>query len=105
MKIKQQKITAFIVFSFLMMAFMTGAEKAKKPIYLNPAYSVKEMAADLVSKMSLEEKQSQPGNIMPPILRLGVNQYDVWFYSDATKPDTPFDVSFDYFRINNSGLK
>jgi hypothetical protein len=28
-----------------------------------------------------------------------------WFDSDTTKPDTPFDVSFDYFRIKNSGLK
>ena len=28
-----------------------------------------------------------------------------WFNSDTTKPGTPFDVSFDYFRINNSGLE
>ncbi|MHB9055099.1 MAG: glycoside hydrolase family 3 C-terminal domain-containing protein [Paludibacteraceae bacterium] len=28
-----------------------------------------------------------------------------WFDSDTTKPDTPFDVSFDYFRISNNGLK
>ena len=28
-----------------------------------------------------------------------------WFNSDTTKPATPFDVSFDYFRIQNSGLK
>ena len=28
-----------------------------------------------------------------------------WFDQDTTKPDTPFDVSFDYFRIVNSGLK
>lgn len=28
-----------------------------------------------------------------------------WFDSDTTKPDTPFDVLFDYFRIENSGLK
>ncbi len=27
-----------------------------------------------------------------------------WFDSDTTKPDTPFDVSFDYFRITNNGL-
>lgn len=26
-----------------------------------------------------------------------------WFNSDTTKPATPFDVSFDYFRISNSG--
>ena len=28
-----------------------------------------------------------------------------WIDFDTTKPDTPFDVSFDYFRIKNSGLK
>ncbi|MBN2806152.1 MAG: fibronectin type III-like domain-contianing protein, partial [Prolixibacteraceae bacterium] len=28
-----------------------------------------------------------------------------WFNSDTTKPDTPFDVSFDYFRIVSHGLK
>jgi beta-glucosidase len=28
-----------------------------------------------------------------------------YFNSDTTKPDTPFDVSFDYFRIVNTGLK
>jgi len=28
-----------------------------------------------------------------------------WFDKDTTKPDTPFDVSFDYFHIENSGLK
>ena len=26
-----------------------------------------------------------------------------WFDSDTTKPDTPFDVSFDYFKIENFG--
>ena len=28
-----------------------------------------------------------------------------WFDSDTTKPETPFDVSIDYFRIKNTGLK
>ena len=28
-----------------------------------------------------------------------------YFDSDTTKPDTPFDVSFDYFHITNSGIK
>ena len=27
-----------------------------------------------------------------------------WFDSDTTKPDTPFDVSFDYFHIENKGI-
>ena len=28
-----------------------------------------------------------------------------YFNSDTTKPNTPFDVAFDYFRITNTGLK
>lgn len=60
------------------MAFIPGAEKSKKPIYLNTSYTFKERAADLVSRMTPEEKQSQLGNTMPPIPRLGVNHYDVW---------------------------
>ncbi len=28
-----------------------------------------------------------------------------WFDSDTTKPDAPFNVSFDYFRIQNSGIQ
>jgi len=28
-----------------------------------------------------------------------------WFNSDTTKPNTPFDVAFDYFHIVNKGLK
>lgn len=78
MKIKQNKTTLLILLSLLMMAFMPAGEKAKKPIYLNTAYSFRERATDLVSRMTPEEKQSQLGNTMPPIPRLGVNHYDVW---------------------------
>lgn len=78
MKTNQRKISVLVLFAILMMAFMPGGEKAKKPIYLNTAYTFKERAADLVSRMTPEEKQSQLGNTMPPIPRLGVNHYDVW---------------------------
>jgi beta-glucosidase len=63
---------------FAIMAFIPGSENAKKPIYLNTSYSFQERATDLVSRMTPEEKQSQLGNTMPPIPRLGVNYYDVW---------------------------
>lgn len=78
MKTKLPEILVLVLFSILMMAFMPGGERVKKPIYLNTAYSFKERAADLVSRMTPEEKQSQLGNTMPPIPRLGVNHYDVW---------------------------
>ncbi len=51
---------------------------SKVPIYLNTSYSFKERAADLVSRMTPEEKQSQLGNTMPPVPRFGVNHYDFW---------------------------
>lgn len=78
MNLKLTKLTVLILCSLFLMAFMPKSEMAKKPIYLNTAYSFKERAADLVSRMTPEEKQSQLGNTMPPIPRLGVNHYDVW---------------------------
>jgi beta-glucosidase len=78
MKHKLTKLLFLILPCFAIMAFMPGSENAKKPIYLNTSYSIKERAADLVSRMTLEEKQSQLGNTMPPIPRLGINKYDVW---------------------------
>ncbi len=69
------------------------------PIYLNTAYSFEERAADLVSRMTLEEKQSQLGNVMPAIPRLGVNAYNVWgealhgvvgMFINSTDPTTSF---------------
>ena len=78
MKIKIYRIVFPILFWFGLVAFMPGSVNTQKPIYLNTAYSFKERAIDLVSRMTLEEKQSQLGNTMPPIPRLGVNKYDVW---------------------------
>jgi beta-glucosidase len=63
---------------FASLAFLPTKEQPKIPIYLNTAYSFRERAADLVSRMTLEEKQSQLGNTMPPIPRLGIRKYDVW---------------------------
>jgi beta-glucosidase-like glycosyl hydrolase len=48
------------------------------PIYLNTTYSFEERAADLVSRLTLEEKQSLLGNNMAPIPRLGIKSYNVW---------------------------
>ncbi|MCK3684709.1 glycoside hydrolase family 3 C-terminal domain-containing protein [Maribellus sp. YY47] len=78
MKLKQPKPILLILFALLTLAFIPQSQMAKKPIYLNTSYSFKERAIDLVSRMTPEEKQSQLGNTMPPIPRLGVNHYDVW---------------------------
>ncbi|GAT63443.1 glycoside hydrolase family 3 C-terminal domain-containing protein [Paludibacter jiangxiensis] len=71
-------ILLLVLIGFNPQSFLVKAEKPKLPIYLNTAYSFKERATDLVSRMTLEEKQSQLGNTMPPIPRLGVKKYDVW---------------------------
>lgn len=70
---------AFVSFlGFACVSFFPITAKAQLPIYLNPSYSFRERATDLVSRMTIEEKQSQLGNTMPPIPRLGVKKYDVW---------------------------
>jgi beta-glucosidase len=59
-------------------AFMPGGENLKTPIFRNIAYSFEERAADLVSRMTLAEKQSLLGNNMASVPRLGINAFNVW---------------------------
>jgi len=46
--------------------------------YLEPTRSPEERAADLVSRMTLEEKAAQLGHTAPAIPRLGVPEYNWW---------------------------
>jgi beta-glucosidase-like glycosyl hydrolase len=78
MNSKLTKITFFILCSLSTMAFMPKSETAKKPIYQNTNYTFEERAADLVSRLTLEEKQSLLGNNMAPVPRLGIKSYNVW---------------------------
>jgi len=55
-----------------------AAQNQEKPLYLDTSKSFDERAADLVSRMTLEEKVSQMVNNAPAIPRLGVPQYDWW---------------------------
>lgn len=48
------------------------------PLYMNPNYSFRERATDLVSRLTLQEKQSLAGNNMAAVPRLGINRYNVW---------------------------
>ena len=54
------------------------AQEATTPIYLDTSFSFEERATDLVSRLTLEEKQSLLGNSMAAIPRLGVKSYNVW---------------------------
>jgi beta-glucosidase len=48
------------------------------PIYKNSASPIQDRVADLVSRMTLEEKVSQMGFDAPAIERLGIPQYNWW---------------------------
>jgi beta-glucosidase len=72
---------AGIVIIFFLSANKTGdsgVQVSKKPIYLNTAYSFEERAADLISRLTLEEKESLLGNSMTAVPRLGINAFNVW---------------------------
>ncbi|WP_198651624.1 glycoside hydrolase family 3 protein [Dyella sp. C11] len=62
-------------------AASTGAGNAKTPetpVYLDLNRSFEDRAADLVARMTLEEKVAQMMNAAPAIPRLGVPAYDWW---------------------------
>jgi beta-glucosidase len=57
---------------------MVGAQDAQKPAYLNPSLPAEQRAADLVHRMTLEEKGTQLLNQARAIPRLNVPAYDWW---------------------------
>ncbi len=64
---------------FIVILLINGCKtETQKPVYLNTSYSFEERAADLVSRFTIEEKQSLLGNTMAAVPRLGVNTYYVW---------------------------
>jgi len=54
------------------------AKSEKAAAYWNPKLSVKKRVADLLARMTLEEKTSQMVNAAPPVERLGIPGYDWW---------------------------
>ena len=69
-----------LIISFLS-SYKTGEQGvavSKNPIYLNTSYSFDERAADLVSRLTIEEKESQLGNNMAAVPRLGIKTLNVW---------------------------
>jgi beta-glucosidase len=57
---------------------MAGAQDARKPAYLDPSLPAEKRAADLVKRMTLEEKATQLVNQARAIPRLNVPAYDWW---------------------------
>ncbi|MDR2910770.1 MAG: glycoside hydrolase family 3 C-terminal domain-containing protein [Bacteroidales bacterium] len=75
----------FIITGLMSLVFFTTSQAGRQdtdetgtPIYLNTAYSFAERAADLVSRLTLEEKQSLLGNNMAAVPRLGIRPYNLW---------------------------
>ena len=66
------------ILSLLLLFFCPVVDEDQTPIYQNPSYSYEERAVDLVSRLTLEEKESLLGNNMAAIPRLEVNQYNLW---------------------------
>jgi len=76
----------FLVLAGILIVFFLSANKTgesggpitKNPIYLNTSFSFEERAADLISRLSPEEKESLLGNNMAAIPRLGINAFNIW---------------------------
>jgi beta-glucosidase len=63
----------------MLMTCMPGERSASVlPVYLDTTCSFEERASDLVSRLTIEEKQSLLGNTMASVPRLGINAYNVW---------------------------
>src|ERR1700738_1580847 len=73
--------------------WMAGAQDAQKPPYLDTSLSAEQRAADLVHRMTLEEKGTQLLNQARAIPRLNVPAYDWWseaLHGVATNGTTEF---------------
>jgi beta-glucosidase len=69
----------FVLLLILLIISVNGCKSdSPTPVYLDTSYSFEERAADLVSRFTIEEKQSLLGNTMAAVPRLGVNTYYVW---------------------------
>jgi len=74
-------------------AWSAGAQSAQKPAYLDTSLPAEQRAADLVKRMTLEEKASQLVNQARAIPRLKVPSYDWWnesLHGVATNGTTEF---------------
>lgn len=80
---KLKKLTAVLLAAVITtsgVSAVNGAATGESNVlpYQNESLSFEERAADLVSRMTLEEKVSQLGYNAPAISRLGVSKYNYW---------------------------
>ena len=72
------KLCAFCLFLFVLLAFISPAQTQTTLPYDNPSLPPEARAADLVSRLTLEEKIAQMMNATPAIERFGVPAHDYW---------------------------
>src|SRR5580658_4071883 len=65
-------------FVWMFLAAVAACGQSTKAPYLNPDLTAEKRAADLVSRMTLEEKVLQMQNSAPAIQRLDIPAYDWW---------------------------
>jgi beta-glucosidase len=78
MSISANRILATLVACFAIVACTAGAQDVSKLPYMNPNLPPEQRAADLVHRLTLEEKASQLTNESRAIPRLGIPSYNWW---------------------------
>ena len=71
MKMRKRLLTIMAAVAF---AAVPAVGQESVPVYMNTSYSFQERAVDLVSRLTLEEKQALLGNNMAAVPRLGIKQ-------------------------------
>ena len=67
-----------IAFGSAITSALALAQAANAQLYKDPSQPISARVADLVGRMTLEEKAAQMQNTAPAIPRLGVPPYDYW---------------------------
>jgi len=78
MKYTGKNLLSALIACVILLACAAAAQEVAKLPYLNPSLSPEQRAADLVHRMTLEEKASQLVNNARAIPSLGVPAYDWW---------------------------
>jgi beta-glucosidase-like glycosyl hydrolase/regulation of enolase protein 1 (concanavalin A-like superfamily) len=76
MKKSLKRLLIIAVATSLIGGTLTAQESI--PVFRNTSYSFEERAVDLVSRLTLQEKQALLGNNMAAVPRLGIRNYNVW---------------------------
>ena len=74
----KKTLKQLLAFAAVLGVISPMAAQESVPVYKNTNYSFQERAVDLVSRLTLEEKQALLGNNMAAVPRLGIKQYNVW---------------------------